>query len=201
MNELSDQLVILLRSQDADFWVQLLIFIIVMAFYALGAIIRAKAAKLEPDDREKPSSDYPPRKPPAADAKRIKRQPYKVSTRQDRDLPPRKVKTYKLPVKAPQPDISIAAGLSEDSGSRTKIDLRESDTVAKSLIERSAVKPEPEILISPPPYLSDLITGQAGIDELRKAILYHEIFGKPISIRSPADNIIGLSGFSQVHFF
>jgi hypothetical protein len=40
-------------------------------------------------------------------------------------------------------------------------------------------------------YLEDLLTGEAGPDELKRAIIYSEIIGKPLCLRSQAGHVIG----------
>ena len=41
-------------------------------------------------------------------------------------------------------------------------------------------------------YLSELLTDYSDPDQLRRAILHYEILGKPLSMRDPSGDIIGL---------
>jgi len=163
MESFLSESICLARNGDSDQWMQILVFVVIAVIYGLGAILKARQRKEQAGGGE------------TAGRARVRRRPV------ERPLPRR-------PAVATVP--------------AQKVEMRKSPSVSAPP-ESVEVGPVPAVKAGyeqrqfaaaqrQPVYLSELLSGYPDIAELRKAILYHEIFGKPLSLRAPGRHIIGL---------
>ncbi|MCK4752410.1 MAG: hypothetical protein KAS75_03115 [Planctomycetes bacterium] len=134
------QLILAARNGDgngAD-WMNILVLVVLAAFYGLGGILKAKANKLE--DEQQPEQPEPAHKPPHPQRRKINR--HKPSVR-------------KIAPQAEPADRLLTLEVPE----LTPIKETEQQTVAETLFDFDDA------------------------DGLKRAILYYEILGKPLSLR------------------
>ncbi len=154
------------RNSDEDGgWVQLLVFLIVIVFSAVSGLVKSRASKQQ---RKRPTlPGARPRPQPQAQAQ----QPY--------------VRVPAIPAPAPRP-------------TPTPQPLR--PQMRRPVVQESApeIKPQVEVMMpSPAPKPAEpekVVPILPELDEaetLRRAIIYYEILGKPVSLRQPQDPIIG----------
>jgi len=202
MNYWLAQLILAARnSDDRDTgWMQILVFVALAVFYAVGSIIKAKANKTALKEEKQI-----PRKPgtkPAEGArapKAFKKIPYQAVERPVGRTPksqprPQVAKPQvqpavgrKLPTKAilkPQVQPKLEE-LPEFTSETVKKDVRLSSVEALKA-ERVAMPAE----IPQSEYLSEIVSDYEDPEKLRRAILHYEILGKPLSLRDPSEHII-----------
>jgi len=212
MNYWLAQLILAARnSDDRDTgWMQILVFVALAVFYAVGSIIKAKANKTALKEEKQI-----PRKPgtkPAEGArapKAFKKIPYQAVERpvgrtpksqprpqvaKPQVQPPRRKVARpqpavgrKLPTKAilkPQVQPKLEE-LPEFTSETVKKDVRLSSVEALKA-ERVAMPAE----IPQSEYLSEIVSDYEDPEKLRRAILHYEILGKPLSLRDPSEHII-----------
>jgi hypothetical protein len=201
-------LVLATNSRGAP-WMKLLIFVVIAVFYGLSNILKARSAKLSQKDqkdlsrRPGPTRAEPGRgpqpKPPRAQPRPIASpQPPRIQ----RPQPPRRKlarpgQVQPKPVVPKQhlaPALPTVHGLDEEELILPMQSAKAGKRVAKSPLTkprtRSAhVADEQKPALT---YLPNLLTGQADPDELKMAIIYAEILGKPISLRRQSEHVIGL---------
>ena len=137
-------------------WMQILIFIFIAVFYGLSSIIKAKAAK----NQQKESLQSQPKKPQPLSFKFTDLQSKLASAINPRPREYRKITIP--PQKKPSELTSPSPG-------------------PKPVKPRIATSLEPA---AEPSRIEELFD-YSDPTELRKAILYHEILGKPIALRKP----------------
>jgi hypothetical protein len=188
------------RSDDRDGgWMQILVFVILAIFYALGSIAKAKANKTTLK-----KGKQIPRKPPEG-ARELFKQPAEPTPRgqprpQVQVQPPRrKVARPQLAIGRKPPKTEEAVGLATfeplevpKAAVPPKLEpklgeIPEFTTKIERLKEKRAV-----MLAETPraKYLSEILSDYDDPERLRRAILHYEILGKPISLRDPSEHII-----------
>ncbi len=218
MNYSLAQIILVAQSRDPDGWMNILILVIIAAVYGLGAIIKTKSKKSQGQVEEEldrkpatggrgvleqffnelrglaePTQDRESR-PPAQPAHRQIAHPQpavrkyaaeaKPAGRVQPRTPPAK---YKLSIPAPQvqPDFEELPEL------QTGIEALPEFTskTVKGLVSkgRGMADKVPESK-----YLSEVLLDYADPEDLRMAILHYEILGRPLSLRDPSGQIIGL---------
>jgi hypothetical protein len=189
-------------------WVQILVFVILSVFYAVGSIVKARANKAAPKDKQTPSK--PVRKTPelGIDLQMLKRlfglpeepesgnQP-QVTKPQAAEpqvqLPHRKVTrpaTARSAVTSPQP---AGMAMLEPQVAKPQVQPKlEKITAGVAAPLVSAERPAARAEIPQTKYLSEILSDYENPESLRRAILHYEILGKPLSLRDPSEHIIGL---------
>jgi type IV secretory pathway VirB10-like protein len=164
MGSFLSESICLARNGDSDQWMQILVFVVIAVIYGLGAILKARQRKEQAAGGETAARARVRRRPVE---RPLPRRPA-VAT-----VPPQKrVEMRKSPpVPAPPKSVEVGPVPAVKAGYEQR--------------QFAAVQRQPV-------YLSELLSGYPDIAELRKAILYHEIFGKPLSLRAPGQHIIGL---------
>jgi hypothetical protein len=196
------QLILAARKNDGENgWVQVLVFVILSVFWALGSIIKAKANK-KPAGKE-PTPSKPKRKPPelTIDLKMLKQlfglpeeeepksggEVTKSQTVKPRAAKPQVVKPQvqhpHRKIVRPQP---MAA--QKPQGAMPQVAMPQ---VQPKLGKVPGLTGEAEVLAEIPQakYLSDILSDYEDSEKLRRAILHYEILGKPISLRGPSEHI------------
>ena len=222
MNYSLAQFIFLARGNDPDGWMNILILVIVAAVYGLGTIIRAKGKKsqgqgeeelgskparkpatggrgvleqfinelrglAEPtQDRESRPAGQPERQKIAHPQPAVRK--YAAEAKQAGRVQPTTPPTkYKLSIPAPQvqPDFEE---LQEIETSLETLPEYTSKTV-KGLVSKGKGMADK---VPESKYLSEVLLDYADPEDLRMAILHYEILGRPLSLRDPSGQIIGL---------
>jgi hypothetical protein len=173
MNYWLAQLVLAARKSDEDNgWVQILAFVILAIFYAVGSIVKARANKTAPKGKEQ-IPRKPALKPPEStiDLQMLKqlfgRPESPTQSGQGRPRVTKEVQPTRRKVTRPQP-----AGM--------------------AMLEPQVAMPQPEKAtagaaapaeIPRAKYLSEILSDYDDSEKLRRAILHYEILGKPLSLR------------------
>ncbi|MBN1392567.1 MAG: hypothetical protein JW947_07170 [Sedimentisphaerales bacterium] len=188
------QLILAARDKSDDGWIQILVFVILAVFYAVGSII-SKAKKSATNGKEQ------------APGKPVRKQPeVTIDLRMLKQL-------FGIPEEA---ESSIEPGLEESETQIAKPQvqppgrkvIRPQPAMRKIPIETSKIKVmEPQVQpklekvsgltgksevstgIPQTKYLSDILSDYDDPEKLRMAILHYEILGKPISLREPSERI------------
>lgn len=187
MNELLTGKIPAARNNGAE-WMQILVIVVVAVIYALGSILKAKANKAKQE--EKQLAGKPARKPPEATRRLQPRRP--AGPAPSREYRPQ-VQPPRRKVARPQPAVEFPAKKEEAILPPTLEPLAEPklppSVLPKELRDKQlavfAETAQPEAAIEP-------LLAYADTDELKRAILYYEILGKPLSLRAPSEKIIGL---------
>ena len=222
MNALLAQFILVARGNDIEGWWNILILVIVAAVYGLGAIIKAKGKKAEGQGEEEqgrkparkpatggrgvleqffnelrnlaePTQDRESR-PPAQPAHRQIARPqpavrkYAAQAKQAGRVQPRTPPAkYKLSIPAPQvqPDFEELPELETGIEALPEFTTK----TVKGLVGKGEGMADKVVKSK---YLSEVLLDYADPDELRMAILHYEILGRPLSLRDPSGQIIGL---------
>jgi hypothetical protein len=177
VSALGGQVLAARNSDERDTgWMQILVFVILTVFYAVGSIVKARANKAAPRGKEQ-IPHKPARKSPEST---IDLQLLKQLWRPERPTPssqprPQVTKPQVQPtsrkVARPQP---------------TGMAMLEPQ-VAKPQVAGPQVQPKVEVAApaekQPATYLSEILSDYEDPEKLRRAILYYEILGKPLSLR------------------
>jgi hypothetical protein len=171
---------------------QILVFVIIIAGYALSAILKTKAKKAQGEEKEQqpqqPSGlkwqrEYRPIGKPKA--KKVSYPQPAVSKLSIKIQQARPLQTIKTPekFKPSEPTLKIQP---------------KSQELPKLQPEIAELPQEPTITVPEPSevheaiYLGEIVSDYADLEELRRAILHYEILGKPLSLRGPGEHLIGL---------
>jgi hypothetical protein len=178
LSALGGQILAARNSDERDTgWMQILVFVILAIFYALGSIVKAKANKTAPKGKEQ-GPPKPVRKPPEStiDLQMLKQlfglpeKPAPSSQSRPQVTKPRMAKPQVQPtsrkVARPQP-----AGMA----------------MLEPQVAKPQVQPKVEVAApaekQPATYLSEILSDYEDPEKLRRAILHYEILGKPLSLR------------------
>jgi hypothetical protein len=213
MNILLIQIILAGRSDDVESWMNILFVIVLAVFWAIGGIIKAKANKAGAQGEQSPRKS--PRKPPvhskeareqmlrrlqmavgSAESQRRKLRPV---TRKPRmkfgDL---QAAVRKFAVEAEQafrPETREPAPESKQVSSEP-IFIAEKEEPSEPALDTVVSLQDKQVSESiqnnKSEFLSELLTDYADTEELRKAILNYEILGRPLSLRNPSEDGIGL---------
>jgi hypothetical protein len=178
MDKLLARIILAARGDDAEGWINTLVVVLLVVFWAIGGILKARAKKTGAEDEEEYGKG--PFKPTARPARRATaKSVYKDKARGVavwRPQPQRiraGAKTLAVEVEPRQAKPSVAGRKAQ----------KPKAAVAKMAVEQSEkpVSAAKELVIEP------LLSAEEP-DELRKAILHYEILGKPLSLREPVDD-------------
>ena len=215
MNDLLLQIILARRNDDVESWMNILFIVVLAIFWLIGGIIKAKANKSQTG-----SKDNLPRKPvrkppihsreareqmlkrlerPVDSAAQVQRQQPRPATQKPRmkfaDLQAavRKFaveaeKAFEADVKKPVPKHDQPLPVQQIKAEKPKL-AEPIMTAIEELPEKQDTESEQ---IRESEYLSEILIDYADPDDLRRAILHYEILGKPLSLRDPSDNSIGL---------
>jgi len=213
MNSFLAQIILAARRKDTEGWIQILVFVVLIVFYALGSIVKAKSRKLEQEEEEEEQlAPKGPRKPPES-LRRLQKESLRQarapagpapSTGYERQIQPvrRKVVRPEPVVRKPltkkkeptplpaieMPEVSELP-LLEPQVEHGIEELPEFTTETLEKLEAkslgfAAQKPVVEDVSRP-------VLDYTDADELTRAILHYEILGRPLSLRDPSQRIIG----------
>lgn len=201
------------RSNDRDGgWIQILVFVILAIFYAVGSIVKAKANKTALKE-EKQIPRKPARKPPRRPTGPIPRGQRRLQVAKPQVQPPRRKvarpATARSAVTSPQPTGRRLPTKAEEAIKLAPLEPLEVSEVAvlepqvqpklgeiPEFTTETVKKPEGKRVAmpvekQPAKYLSEILSDYDDPEKLRRAILHYEILGKPISLREPSEHIGG----------
>ena len=210
MNDVDLHIAFALRSDDVEKWMNILLVVVLAAFWAIATLIKAKVKQnqdREEDDRgrQRPAKRSPlgtrwaQRPTPQMGRSYPARRPTRVPAgAQRRDVPERKVipteqpPAPKRPAQSPElapPAESTLLSLTMQPEPTLEDELPSLTTtplgVPAEIYEGSAQQAFEE-----QPLLESLLDYDDPA-ELRRAILHYEILGKPLSLRDPGEQTVG----------
>jgi hypothetical protein len=180
MDWLAGQLAILGRRSNGDEegWMQLLVFIVLAVFWAIGGIMKARSAKAR-DEKQRQQSKPRPQPRPRPSFERLLRSE------------PEKARTRAVQVQRPRP----GRRFERDKGAREQVKepvaVQSSESVKDVLAEVDKIDHIGEI--APMEAAMAAVAGQ-GIElgtseQLRAAMLHYEIFGKCVGLRESREHV------------
>ena len=184
MNYCLAQIILAARGDDAEGWINTLVIVLLVVFWAIGGILKARTRKAEAAEEDEEETG---------------KEPFKPAARPSTAKPVYKDKARGVAVWCPQPQ-RIRAGaktLAEEVEPRqaeptvTVRKGREPKTAVAKMVGKRPPKAVPAagaVRAVEKPMLEQLLLSAEEPDELRKAILHYEILGKPLSLREPVDN-------------
>ncbi len=196
---------IILAARDMEEWMNILFFVAIAAFYAIGSALKAKASKSAKQKKAaerqgvRPSAKGPVRPavkkapPPAAIKKPQYPQPPRRPVARPRPVMPKPI-LRKAPV-APQPVKPPAVAGPSPSVPSLETKLKRLRKLPKKTLGELEVG---ELGLAPHKKEKDRLAVEQPLlalddpDALRRAIIYYEILGKPVAMRSPGEHFIGM---------
>jgi hypothetical protein len=212
MNDLLLQIILARRNDDAESWMNILFVVVLAIFWLVGGIIKAKANKSQIGSKDN-LPRKPLRKPPLHSReareqmlKRLERpadsaqsqQPHPATQKPRMKFSDLQAAVRKFAIEAEkafqgdtrEPVREIKPQLTEPQIKAEKPKVTEpTTTTIMGLQDKRASEPAQ---IPESEYLAELLMDYSDPDELRRAILHYEILGKPLSLRNPSDESIGL---------
>jgi hypothetical protein len=188
-----------IRNDDVGRWMNVLIVVVLAAFWAIASLVKAK--KAEQQDEEEQPSRRPGQKPSA----RSQRMGTELSQQRARPRPAGRVAAARYrhqPQPRPRPPLAMPPEPAAKPVSQQKL-----PSLSVSLEPDIQALPEtttPSIQGLPQTYgpaagepakyepVFESLLDYDDPSELRRAILHYEILGKPLSLRGPGGQIIGL---------
>jgi len=168
---------------------QILVFVVLSVFYAVGSIVKARANKAAPKGKEQiphklasRRSRGPARRPTEST---IDLQSLKQFWRSARPTPRSQPRPQVQPKLEELPEFTAEMALAIPA--TVKKDVRLSSVEAPEVM-RVAMPTEKQLAT----YLPAILSDYEDPEKLRRAILHYEILGKPISLRDLSEHIIGL---------
>jgi len=210
MNSFLAQIILAARRRGTEGWMQILVFVVLIVFYALGSIVKAKSRKLEEDSDEE-ITGRPPQRPPER-MKGLQKQPRQPAGAPVGPALPREHEPQRQPVrrKVVRPQPAVERPLTEKQpplerpwkmpempelsllGPQVQHGIKELPEFTTETIEKLEAK-SPGFAAERPVVkdVSEPVLDYTDADELTRAILHYEILGKPLSLRGPSEQIIG----------
>ncbi len=180
------------RSSDRDSgWMQILVFVVLAIFYAVGSIVKARANKTAPKGKEQA-----PRKPVRKssedfiDLKMLKQLFGLPEEAESSSQPSPEASKPKIAKQQVQPTVRKVAR-------PQPMARRKASVTVEPQAAKPQVRPRPRLKRIPgltgeaelstgvpqAKYLSDILSDYDDPEKLRRAILHYEILGKPLSLR------------------
>ncbi len=212
MNEILAQIIVAARKKEG--WGNILFIVFLALLWAIGGILKATRAKKAEDQKTGEKLRGKPEGKPAEGITGLPKGPFqkirlaleaelqkqqKVQAQQAQrkitrpqpaaqKVAPKTERFAQIPTLEPvkesklvQPTAKVETGLQElpDYTGETVKKLKDKRIVAPSEI--------PQVK-----HLAEILSAYSDPDELKRAILHYEILGKPLSLRGPSGQIIGL---------
>ncbi|MCP4610480.1 MAG: hypothetical protein GY845_17365 [Planctomycetes bacterium] len=200
------QIIVIARGDEG--WINILVMVVLAAVYGIGALIKAKGNKT--DDQAQEQQNRKPQRKPSAGGRGILEQIFKEiqqaaegqstqetrpssqATRQQTARPQAALRKYAAETKQARQTAQAKSKLSKptpqvqrDFDNFAELDkgiqaLPDISTKVVGLPDKRKRMPAQS---AGPSYLSEVLFDYEDPDELKKAILYYEILGKPLSLR------------------
>jgi hypothetical protein len=166
------QIILAARRYDEDAgWMQLLVFVIMIVFWAVGSIVKSRSKKAGTEEEKQLEETFSEYKQQMGRQTR----PQQKKTAQLRTAA-RHAPAKKEPFTEPETLKSLEA-------ERLSLFLKETETKA-ARPDISSEQTQPQAGIN---FLPDL----EGPDSLKRGVIYYEVLGKPLAMRDEPKNIIG----------
>jgi hypothetical protein len=172
------QLILAARNSDEkdNGWAQILAFVILAIFYAVGSIVKARANKTAPKGKEQ-IPRKPVRKPPDL---QILKQFFGLPEEPESSSQP-SPEASKLLVRAKRPAVARQVVRPQMAKPQVQPKLEEIPELTPAVLLRKSKVAGAEIPQTK--YLSEILSDYDDPESLRRAILHYEILGKPLSLR------------------
>ena len=213
MENLLAQLILAARNSDSEDtgWMQMLVFIVLAAFYVIGSILKARANKQQKLEQEEPGRRplESTRGAPKPLAKTLYRQAQRPVGHAPKSQPsPQQVQPSRRKIVRPQPAGRKSSIKTEQairleaieppealkvslSGPQVQADLEELPEFTVETVEKLKAKPSGfPVEKLQARYLPEILSDYDDPEKLRRAILHYEILGKPMALRGPSEHII-----------
>ena len=196
MNYSLAQLILVARGNDTEGWMNILILVIIAAVYGLGAIIKTKRKKVE-EQVEEELSRKPARKP-ATGGRGVLEQFFNELRGLAEPAQGRESRPIGQPARQkiarPQPAVRKYAAEAKQAGRAQQVqpDFEELPESTSKTVKGLAGKRKGIAEVPDSKYLSEVLADFTDPEDLRMAILHYEILGRPLSLRDPSGQIIGL---------
>jgi hypothetical protein len=191
MNYILAQLFLAARKSNEDKgWVQILVFVVLTVFYALGSIVKARANKAAAKGEEKEEENQtskPARRPSESTIEmQLLKQLFGYPERPAPGKQPRQ-QVVKPQVQPTRRKVARPAGgaMLEPQVVRPQVQpkLEEIPEFTPAVLLRKSEAAGAEIPQTK--YLSEILSDYDDSEKLRRAILHYEILGKPVALREP----------------
>ncbi len=194
MNALLAQL-ILARGNDFEGWMDILVLVIIAAVYGLGAIIKTKRKK--PQEQGEQELGRKLARKPATGGRGVLEQFFNELRGLAEPAQGRESRPIGQPARQkiarPQPAVRKYAAEAKQAGRvQPTTRLAEPEFTGKTVEGLAGKRMDMAAEVPESKYLSEVLMDYADPDELRMAILHYEILGRPLSLRDPSGQIIGL---------
>lgn len=196
MNYWLTQLILAARNRDRDSsWVQILFFVILSVFWALGSIIKAKSNKTAKKGKEQ-TPLKPERKPKelTVDLRILKQlfglpEEESISQPSSEEAEPRASKTRITRPQVRPIGRKVVRPVTKRSAITKPRPEERKTSIEVPKIDISQTKPSELVETPQVKYLSEILSDYENPESLRRAILHYEILGKPISLRESTEHL------------
>ncbi len=184
MNYCLAQVILAARSDDAEGWINTLVIVLLVVFWAIGGILKARAKKTKIEEDEDEYSEEPLKPTARPSTAKPVYSPSRIASAEQG-------KARGVAVWRPQPQ-RIRAGAKTLAEEVEPRQAKPSAAVRKGRGPKAAVAKVTSEWAKKPvsapeePTIEPLLSAEEP-DELRRAILHYEILGKPLSLRGPAE--------------
>ncbi|UCG56922.1 MAG: hypothetical protein JSU70_18920 [Phycisphaerales bacterium] len=199
------QIVLARRSNDSGSWMNILIVVIMAAFWIIGGIVKSRQKQSAGQEKQPPRTPTPQPPAPARAAPMQSPRPTQprpatttagarprtsVQRPAARRTPPRSLRAQPGPpipqMAQPEQPTSTPPPQMPDVGAEQipHLDRKLLSDLETKPVTLTPKAPTPERLVEPLVHL-------ANAAELRTAILHYEVFGKPLALRGPSEHLIG----------
>ena len=219
MNYLLSQIILAARRRDTKGWGNILFIVVLAVFWVIGGILKARANKKQKDEEQltrKPGL-APSERTGVREHKAVEKTPYEqvqrptartpyIKETQPQIQPPRRriarlqhaVQQFAIKIKEAQAMPPETIELLEEPKLPPPTPQVKPDFQEPPEFTGKAVKELGDMRVGMPAetarakYLAEILLDYADPDDLRRAILHYEILGRPLSLRDPSQQIIGL---------
>ena len=198
MNAPLAQLILAARGSDFEGWMDILILVIIAAVYGLGAIIKTKRKKPQEQEQFEEELSRKPARKPATGGRGVLEQFFNELRGLAEPAQGRESRPIGQPARQkiarPQPAVRKYAAEAKQAGRAQQVqpDFEELPESTSKTVKGLAGKRKGIAEVPDSKYLSEVLADFTDPEDLRMAILHYEILGRPLSLRDPSGQIIGL---------
>ena len=221
MNYFLAQIILVAQSRDPGGWMNILILVLVAAVYGIGTILKVKKGKKGQEQAEEEQGRKPQRKPQGGMGlleQFVREIQHAVDpTQKQESRPTAQPAGRKTARPQPAPTVRKYAAEAKQAGrpkpKRPGLELSMSTPQVRPDFEefpelQTGIEDLPEYTtktvegllgkrkgmaeVPKSKYLSEVLADFTDPEDLRMAILHYEILGRPLSLRDPSGQIIGL---------
>jgi len=195
MNALLAQLILAARGNGVEGWMDILVLVIIAAVYGLGAIIKTKRKK--PQEQVEEEMGRKPARKPATGGRGVLEQFVNELRGLAEPAQGRESRPIGQPARQkiarPQPAVRKYAAQAKQAGRvQPTTRLAKPEFTGKTVEGLAGKRKDMAAEVPESKYLSEVLADFTDPEDLRMAILHYEILGRPLSLRDPSGQIIGL---------